>query len=159
MLACEALELVVVDCLGHFCHAIGDEIVSLAGKIQRMSVRQVAAVRQVHSQHGVARLQRRHIDGDVRLCARVRLDVGMLGAEERLRAVNGELLGLIHEFAAAVVALARVALGIFVREHRAHRFHHRFGNEILGWDQLQAGGLAADLVAEDRCNGRINFFE
>ena len=124
-----------------------------------MAVRQVAAVREVHSQHGVAGLQRRHIDGDVRLRAGVRLHVGVLGAEKRLRAIDGELLGLIHEFAAAVVALAGIAFGVFVREDRAHRFEHRFGNEILRGDQLEAGGLPADFVAEDSGDLRIGFLE
>ena len=72
-----------------------------------MAVGQVAAVREVHAQHGVAGLQRGHIHGDVRLRAGMRLHVGVFGAEERFGAVDGQLLGDVHEFAAAVVALAR----------------------------------------------------
>ena len=75
-----------------------------------MAVRQVAAVRQIHAQHGVAGLQRGHVHGDVGLRAGMRLHVGVLGAEELLGAVDGQLLGAVHEFAAAVVALARDSL-------------------------------------------------
>ena len=95
----------------------------------------------------VARLQHGHVDGDVRLRAGVRLHVGVLGAKERLRAVDGQLLDAIHEFAAAVVALARIALGVLVGEDRAHRFEHGFGNKIFRRNQLEASALAAPFVA------------
>ena len=71
------------------------------------------------AEHGVAGLEQAQVDGHVRLGARVRLDVRVLGAEERLRAVDRELLDPVDELAAAVVALARVALGVLVRRHRA----------------------------------------
>ena len=51
------LQLVVIDGLGFFGHAVGNDLVGLAGEVQRMSVRQVAAVREIQSQHGVARLE------------------------------------------------------------------------------------------------------
>ena len=51
-----------------------------------MAVRQVAAVREVHAEHRVARLEQREVDRHVGLRARVRLHVGVLGAEQRLRA-------------------------------------------------------------------------
>ena len=59
-----------------------------------------------------------HEDGHVRLRAGVRLDVGVLGAEELLRALDRERLGDVDELAAAVVALARIALGVLVGEDR-----------------------------------------
>ena len=65
----------------------------------------------------VARLQQRVVDGRVGLRARVRLDVRVLGAEQRLRAVDRELLDHVDELAAAVVALARIALGVLVGQH------------------------------------------
>ena len=110
-----------------------------------MAVRQVAAVGQVHAEHGVAGLQRGHVHGHVGLRAGVRLHVGVLRAEKLLRAIDGELLGDVHEFAAAVIALAGIALGVLIREHRAHGFEHGFGDEIFRWDQFDAGGLAASL--------------
>ena len=70
-----------------------------------MPVRQVSAVREVHAEHRVARLQQREVDGHVRLRARVRLHVGVLGAEQLLRSRDRERLGHVHELAAAVVAL------------------------------------------------------
>ena len=78
----EALELVVVDPLVVFADAVRDDVVELAGEVQRMAVREVAAVREVHAEDGVAGLEQREVDGHVRLRAGVRLHVGVLGAEQ-----------------------------------------------------------------------------
>ena len=64
------------------------------------------------AEHPVARLEDREVDGHVRLRSRVRLHVGVLGAEERRRAVPRQLLDLVDDLAAAVVALAGIALGV-----------------------------------------------
>ena len=74
-------------------------------------------MREAEAHDPVARLQQRVVDGRVGLRARVRLDVGVLGAEQRLRAVDRELLDDVDELAAAVVALARIALGVLVGQH------------------------------------------
>ena len=96
----------------------------------------------------VARLQHGEVDGHVRLGAGVRLDVRVLGAEERLRAVDRELLDLVDDLAAAVVALARIALGVLVRRHAADRLEHARPGEVLGRDQLDLAALALELAAE-----------
>ena len=44
----------------------------------------------------------------------MRLHIGRIGAKNLLYAVNRQLLGHINVFAAAVVALAGVALGVLV---------------------------------------------
>ena len=123
----EPLELVVVDPLVVLAHAVGHDRVELAGEVQRMAVRQVAAVREVHAEHRVARLQQREVHRHVGLRAGVRLHVGVLGAEQLLRARDRERLGDVDELAAAVVALARIALGVLVGQHRAGRFEHGAG--------------------------------
>ena len=57
----------------------------------------------------VPRLQHRHVDGHVRLRARVRLDVRVLGSEQLFRPVDGELFYLVHDLAASVVAATGIA--------------------------------------------------
>ena len=96
-----------------------------------MTVGEMAAVGEVHAEDGVAGLERGHIDGHVGLRAGVRLDVGVIGAEKFFGAIDGEMFGDVHEFAAAVIALAGIAFGVFVGEHRAHGFHDGFGDEIF----------------------------
>ena len=60
----------------------------------------------------------------VRLAAGVRLHVGEAAAEQLAGALDRELLGDVDELAAAIVALARIALGVFVGHHRALRLEH-----------------------------------
>ena len=94
-----------------------DDLEELPREIRLVAVRQVAAVGQVHRQHFVPRLKEGEIHRHVRPAARVGLHIGMLGPEQLLRPVDGQLLDHIHELAAAVPALLWVALGVFIREH------------------------------------------
>ena len=84
----------------------------------------------------------------VHLAAGIRLDVGEAGAEQLLGALDGERLGDVDELAAAVVALARIALGVLVGHHRALRLEHRPGDDVLRGDQLDLVLLAAELLGD-----------
>ncbi len=86
----------------------------------------------------------------------MRLDVGVFRAEEFLGAIDGELLDFVRVFAAAVVALSGIALGVFIREDRTHGFEDRFGDEILRRDKFQTGGLALGFVAEEAGDLRVD---
>ena len=79
----------------------------------------------------------------------MRLHVGVVGAEQGLGALDGQLLGLVHVLAAAVVALAGVALGVLVGQHRALRLQHARAGVVLRGDQLDVLFLAA-LLGLDR---------
>ena len=54
------------------------------------------------------------------------LDVRVVGAEELFGAVDGELLGDVYVLAAAVVALAGVAFGVFISEDGAEGLEDGF---------------------------------
>src|SRR5206468_6295047 len=90
---------------------------------------------------------------------RVRLDVRVLGAEEGLRAIDRRLLDLVHDVAAAVVALARVALGVLVRRHAAHGLEDAWPGKVLGSDQLDLAPLPLELLAEQLRNLGIDLPE
>ena len=90
----------------------------------------------------------REVDGHVGLGARVRLDVHVLGAEELLGPLDGELLDRVHVLAPAVVAAARIALGVLVGHDGADRLEHRLGDEVLRGDQLQVPRLALRLESD-----------
>ena len=64
----------------------------------------MAAVVEPQPEHRVALLEHRVVRGHVGRRARVRLDVRMLGAEQRLRPLDREPLDLVDDLAAAVVA-------------------------------------------------------
>ena len=78
----------------------------------------------------------------------MRLDVGVLGAEERLGTVPRQVLDLVDDLAAAVVPLARHALGVLVVEPGAERLEHRDGREVLRRDELEGLLLALQLGIE-----------
>ena len=58
------------------------------------------------------------------------------------------VLGDVDELAAAIVALARIALGIFVGQDRALRLEHGAADDVLRRDQLDLVALAAELVGD-----------
>src|SRR5207245_131950 len=80
------------------------------------------------AEHSGAGLQQGEVDGHVGLRARVRLDVGVLGAEQLLGAGDREVLDDVHDLAAAVVASPRVSLGVLVGQHRSDRLEDRLGH-------------------------------
>jgi hypothetical protein len=84
----QPFELVVVDPLVVLAHAVGDDGVQLAGKVERVAMGQVSTVREVHPQDRVAGLQQREVHRHIRLGAGMRLHVRMVGAEQLLRARN-----------------------------------------------------------------------
>ena len=71
-----------------------------------------------------------------------------------LRAVDRELLDLVDDLAAAVVALAGIALGVLVRRHRADGLEDARPGEVLGRDQLDLAALPLELAAEQRRRSR-----
>ena len=66
----------------------------------------------------------------------MRLDVGMIRAEQLLRSIYGKLLDLIGELLASIIAAARVAFGIFVREDTSKSSEHVVRHVILTWNQF-----------------------
>ena len=124
-----------------------------------MTVREVAAVSQVQTENGVARLQHGGVGLHVRLRAGVGLHIGVFGAEQFLSSIARQILHHIRELATAVVALARISLRILVGEHRACGFEHGLADEILRANQLQALVLAAGVVVDSRGNLRIGFVQ
>ena len=159
VLAGQRGDLIEVEPVRVARHAVADEMVQHAADVQLHAVREVAAVGQVEAEHGVARLQRGEIDRRVGLRAAVRLHVGELGAEQLLGAVDRELLDDVDELAAAVVAAARIPLGVLVREHAAGGLHHGRARVVLAGDHLQAVGLALDFVGDGGPDFGIVFFD
>ncbi len=91
--------------------------------------------------------------------ARVRLDVRVLGAEELLRAVDRELLDLVDDLAAAVVAAAGIALRVLVRRGGADRLEHRRPREVLRRDELDLPALALELFREESRDVGVDLVE
>ena len=145
-----ASDLVLVDEARLARDAVVDDRVQPPGEVHLEPVGQVAPVVETQREDRVARLEQPEVHGHVRLRARVRLDVGVLGVEQGLGAVDRELLDLVDELAAAVVATPGIALRVLVRQHRAHRLEDGGPREVLRGDQLDLAALAIGLPADQR---------
>ena len=131
----QALDLGVVD-QALLVDAVLHGVVQLAGRGHGGAVGQVTAVSQAHAEDGVTGFDQREVDGRVGLGAGVRLDVGVVGAEQLLGAVDGQLLDHVDVFAAAIVALVGIAFGVLVGQHAALGFHDRRAGVVFRSDQL-----------------------
>ena len=155
----EREHVVVVDEVRLTRDPVVDDVVEPAREVDLQAVRQVPAVRELEREDRVPRLECGEVDRHVRLRARVRLDVRVLRAEERLRAVDRELLDLVDDLAAAVVAAPRIPLGVLVRRDAAHGLEHRRPREVLGRDELDLVALARELLLEECGDFRIDVGE
>ena len=138
--------LVVIDAVGDAVHAVGYEVEVFAGHVDGRAVGQVSALVEVHAHDGVAGVEHGKIDRHVRLSARMGLHIGMLCAEQLAGALTGDLLDDVDAFAAAVVALAGIALGVFVGEVAAHRRHHGGSDNVFAGDQLEVSALSFQFL-------------
>ena len=68
---------------------VADEVVEAARQVDRAAVGEVAAVVEAHPEHRVARLEQREVHRDVGVGPRVRLHVGVVGAEQRAWPARG----------------------------------------------------------------------
>ena len=136
MLKRQRFNLVIVDLTAGLVQTVLDRVVDLAGKVDMGTVGQMTTVSQAHPQYGIARLAQGHIDGGVGLRTGVRLDVGVVGAEQLFSTINGQLLNHIHMLTTAVITLSGVAFGILVSQQGSLRFHHQRAGVVFGGDQL-----------------------
>ncbi len=142
------LKGVVVNGLGFGIDAVRFHVVQATREVHRAAVRKVAALVQAHAQDGVARLDDGEVCGKVRVRAGMGLDVGEPAAEQLAGAVARQVLDDVDLLAAAVVALARVAFGVLVREHAAHGLHNGRRREVLRRDELHGIAFAGKLLTE-----------
>ena len=159
VLSGEGRDVVVVDPLGLGVEAVADRGIPPAGEVELHPVGQVAAVGEVHRQDGVARLEAGIIDRLIGRGPGMRLDVGVLGAEELLGPVDRQPLDLVDELATAVIPLAGQTLGVLVGQDRADGLHDGGAGVILRGDQLELVALANFLVGDRVEKDRVGVFQ
>ena len=147
----EAAHFFIVDEAGVPVHAVGNHIEQASGEVHRAAVRQVTSVGQVHAQNGITGFGQREVGSHVRLAAGVGLHVDVVAAEQLFGALDGKVFGDIDEFAAAVVPLARVTLGVLMREDASLRFPNGGRDEVFGGDELQFAHLPVAFQQESAC--------
>jgi hypothetical protein len=90
-------------------------------------------------------------EGDqVGVDAAVRLDVGVVAAEQALGQLHGPALDGVDVVAAGVEAVPGRALGVLVRQPVAHGQQGCRGGEVLAGDQLEVGPLVGQLGRDGR---------
>ena len=151
----DLLDGVVVEKLGGGIQAVLGDLVEGAAEVGLQAMAQVAAALDGKAQDRVARLEERHERRDVGVGAAVRLDVGKAALEELLGALAGDVLDLVVELAAAVVALAGVALGVLVGEPAAGRVHHGGRDVVLAGDEFERRCLAVGFLGHEGRDVRI----
>src|SRR5205085_9069199 len=72
-----------------------------------------------------------------------------------LRPLDRQSLDRVRRRAALIVTPPRIALGIFVGQHRALRLQHRPRDDILGCDQLDLVLLPVELSRDRLGNGAV----
>ena len=153
----DALHLVVID-ETVVIDTVRNDVKVRSGEVHRAAVRQVPAVCEVHTHHGVTGLEQCELYSHIGLCAGVRLNIDILATEQFLRALNRKIFRDVHTLASAVVTLAGISLRILVREHAAHRSHNGLADQVLGGDQLNVLSLTAELGLNAFGKFRINRF-
>ncbi len=148
----------VVDHLCFGVDTVEAGVKILAGYRGLRAVRQVAAVTEIHTEYGIARLQKSKVDSDVCLRAGVRLNIGVLGSEELLCPVYGELLDDINILAAAVVSRTGIALGVFIGQVASHGLHNGAAGEVFGRYQLDVVALTLQLLFHCAVQLGVAFF-
>ena len=142
----QILDLIVVDAAGLRVDAVADAVVVFAGEVHARAVGQVAAAGQIHAHERVAGLQQGGVDLQIRLRAGMRLHVGVGCAEERPGALHRNVLQHVDVVAAAVIPLARITLGVFVRQDGTHGGDDGRGGDVLRGDQLDVLLLTVKFV-------------
>ena len=143
---CDLENLVVVDAVSNAVNAVGHEVEILARHIYGRAVCEVSALVEVHTHNGVAGIQHCEVYSHICLCARVRLNVGVIGSEKLAGTLTRDLLNNVYALAAAVVALAGIALGILICQMAAHCRHNSGSYDVFAGDQLKISALTLQLA-------------
>ena len=122
-------DLVHVDALVVAPHAVGHRLEPFARHVDWRAVAEMAAGGEIEPHEGVAGRHQREEHFRIGRGAGMRLHIGKFAAEQLCYPLDGQVLGDIDELAAAVIALARQAFGIFVGEHGALRFQNGARND------------------------------
>jgi hypothetical protein len=89
----------------------------------------------------------------------MRLYVRIRGVEQCLDPSERQVLYLIDELTATVVALAGIALGVLVSEDGTLGFKDRTRDEVLTGNHLQGISLATEFGSENGCDFRVYLTE
>ena len=160
------LELIIIDVPGLAVHLVRQTLeinrrggyLLPAGSI--ISVSQVTAGRQIEPHDAIVGVEESRVSGEIRRTAGVGLHIDAPGGGIEVKSGQGtiaaEILDLVNEFVAAVVAISRHTFGVFVGEGGAQGLDHSKGGEILRGDQFDPPALPPLLLLDQVVDFRID---
>src|SRR3989338_1487269 len=132
-----------------FAASVLDAVEVHARHAHLQTVRHVTAMVELESHERVARIQKRHIHGNVRRASRVRLHVCVIGTKQLLGAIARERFYGIHMFTSAVIAHTRIPFRVLVREAAPKRFQNSIGCVVFRGNHLQSVLLTSRLLFDE----------
>ena len=158
-LAGPGLDLVVVEQAARAVHAVVMGVEPAPGEVRSGAVTEVTDRRGVETQDPVSGSQQHEEHRLVCLRARMRLHVGIGGAEKVPCALDSEAFDDVDVLAAAVEAVSGIALQRLVADLVSKRLAHRAAHDVLRGNELNLDALAARLVVERLAHRRIGLGE
>ena len=159
VLLCQFPDPVVVHPPGRRIHAVLHALEKLAGGAHLPPVREMPAFGERQPHDRLPRLDQRVVRRQIGHRPRIRLDIGVIGAEDLLRPVDRQGLDQVRDLLPLVVAFVRVPLGVFVGETAPRRQHHRLGDVVLRGDQAYLAALPGLLLPYEFIDEWIVLFE
>ncbi len=145
VLARQRLDLIHVDPMRGAIDPIGDRLEPAAGHVDRGPMGEVSSRREIEAHERVAGLHQGEEHSLVGLAAGIGLDIGEAAVEQLAGALDRQAFRNVDELAAAVIAPAGIAFGIFVGHHRALRLEHGARHDVFRSDEFDAVALTAEL--------------
>ena len=137
------LHLVVVHTAGLLVELVSYGMIVDTGHVDGRAVGKVSSVSQVETHEGVAGLEACHEYSHIRLCAGVRLNIGKLSTVKLFKTVDGQLLHLVYNLTAAIVAGSGITLGVLVGQARSECGQNVVADKVFRSDELNAMKLTA----------------
>ena len=113
------------------------------------------SVRQIHAQNRITRFYEGEICGHVGLTSRMRLYIDIVTVKQMSGTIARQIFRHINKFAAAVVTLSRISLGIFMGQDTSLRFAHSCGHKVFRSNKFELPGLTTAFLKNCLCNFRI----
>ena len=159
VLARQRLDLIHVDPMGRSIDPVGDRLEPAAGHVDRRTMGQVPACREIEAHERVAGLHQGQEDALIGLAAGIGLDVGEPAIEQLAGALDREAFGDVDELAPAVIAAARVAFRVLIGHHRALRLEHGARHDVFRCDEFDPIALTTELEFDRARDFRIGVGE
>jgi len=121
----------------------------LPGGSGRVTMREVAAVRQVKTQDFVAGLQAGEEYRGIGLCAGVWLHIGPGSAKQFLEAVDGELFHFVHHFTSTIIAATGITFGVFIGQAGTHGIDYGLARKVFGSNEFHTAALAVEFFPDE----------